>query len=91
MFRQRIQHLHTGQRQRCGNASSNRGSGGGVQQNSASMGLAAEAAAAEANVVLPEAWQLRRHALLAAIPYVGFGFMDNMVMIMAGDYIDGKI
>ena len=35
--------------------------------------------------------QLRRHALTAAIPMVGFGFMDNLVMIQAGEAIDSTL
>ena len=35
--------------------------------------------------------QLRRHALTMAVPMVGFGFMDNLVMIQAGDLIDNSI
>eukprot|EP01064_Diplonema_japonicum_P023115 TRINITY_DN33566_c0_g1_i1.p1 TRINITY_DN33566_c0_g1~~TRINITY_DN33566_c0_g1_i1.p1 ORF type:complete len:235 (+),score=42.98 TRINITY_DN33566_c0_g1_i1:101-706(+) len=34
---------------------------------------------------LKQKWRL---ALLSGIPMVGFGFMDNAVMIVAGDYID---
>ncbi len=36
----------------------------------------------------PTAQQLRIVALRAAIPMIGFGFMDNLVMITAGDAID---
>jgi len=39
----------------------------------------------------PTQQQLRRHALTMAIPMIGFGFMDNLVMIQAGDYIDQTI
>ncbi len=39
----------------------------------------------------PQAWQLRRLALLASLPMIGFGFMDNLVMILAGDYFDSTI
>mmetsp|Transcript_9956 Transcript_9956/g.28281 ORF Transcript_9956/g.28281 Transcript_9956/m.28281 type:complete len:510 (-) Transcript_9956:537-2066(-) len=39
-------------------------------------------------VPMPSALQLRRHVLAAAIPMVGFGFMDNLIMIQAGDIID---
>lgn len=27
----------------------------------------------------------------SAIPFVGFGFLDNLIMILAGDYIDAKL
>ena len=32
--------------------------------------------------------QLFRLALLAGLPMIGFGFMDNAIMIVAGDYLD---
>ena len=40
---------------------------------------------------MPTAQQLRRHALCCAVPMVGFGFMDNLVMIQAGDLIDSTL
>ena len=36
----------------------------------------------------PTTQQLRIVALRYAIPMIGFGFMDNLVMIQAGDAID---
>jgi len=38
----------------------------------------------------PEAtsYQLKAVALSQAVPFVGFGIMDNMIMILSGDYID---
>lgn len=30
-------------------------------------------------------------ALQRAVPFVGFGFMDNAIMILAGDYIEASI
>lgn len=39
----------------------------------------------------PTARQLRILALRSAIPMVGFGFMDNIVMIQAGEAIDMSI
>ena len=37
----------------------------------------------------PPSWyQLLLHARLAAVPMIGFGFMDNIIMIQAGDLID---
>lgn len=39
--------------------------------------------------VLPQ--ELKLVLLRAAIPMIGFGFMDNFVLIIAGDYIDGTI
>ena len=32
--------------------------------------------------------QLRRLFMLSALPMVGFGFMDNVLMLLAGDFID---
>ncbi|XP_071964987.1 transmembrane protein 65-like isoform X2 [Antedon mediterranea] len=39
----------------------------------------------------PTKVQLRLVTLSHAIPFIGFGFLDNAIMIMAGDYIDLKI
>jgi len=39
----------------------------------------------------PTKAQLWLHVLNAAIPFVAFGFMDNLVMILAGDAIDGML
>ena len=39
----------------------------------------------------PSLHQLFLHARLAAVPMVGFGFMDNIIMIQAGDYIDAHL
>ena len=36
----------------------------------------------------PTKAQLRRFAVSSAVPFVAFGFMDNLVMIQAGDAID---
>ncbi|EER02768.1 hypothetical protein Pmar_PMAR003241 [Perkinsus marinus ATCC 50983] len=36
-------------------------------------------------------WQLRQTFLTAAIPFVGFGFLDNSIMLVAGDFIDAKL
>lgn len=35
--------------------------------------------------------QLIQLGLISAVPFVGFGFMDNFVMILAGDAIDASI
>lgn len=40
------------------------------------------------NVPTPSNRQLRLYAFHSAIPMVGFGFMDNIVMIQAGEAID---
>ncbi|KAG0725106.1 Transmembrane protein 65 [Chionoecetes opilio] len=34
------------------------------------------------------ALQLRQLAVHNALPFIGFGFLDNLIMIIAGDYID---
>lgn len=41
----------------------------------------AAAAAAEENVAAPTTAQLRRHFFKCAVPMVGFGFMDQTVML----------
>jgi len=43
------------------------------------------------DVILPTKEQLRILAYRAAIPMVGFGFMDNIVMITAGEAIDSTL
>lgn len=50
--------------------------------------LCSAAAAAESP---PTTRQLLLHARLAAVPMVGFGFMDNIIMIQAGDFIDATL
>lgn len=44
-----------------------------------------------ADVAPPTSRQLRTHWLNCAVPMVGFGMMDNFVMIQAGDLIDNTI
>lgn len=39
----------------------------------------------------PSAEQLQMMAIHNALPFVGFGFLDNFIMIVAGDYIDTTI
>eukprot|EP00656_Telonema_subtile_P019490 TRINITY_DN20726_c0_g1_i3.p1 TRINITY_DN20726_c0_g1~~TRINITY_DN20726_c0_g1_i3.p1 ORF type:complete len:324 (-),score=56.67 TRINITY_DN20726_c0_g1_i3:418-1389(-) len=39
----------------------------------------------------PSQLQLRRHAVACAVPMIGFGAMDNFIMIQAGDLIDSTI
>lgn len=39
----------------------------------------------------PEPWQLKAYALHNFIPFIGFGFFDNLLMILAGDFIDAKL
>lgn len=40
------------------------------------------------SVAVPSSLALWRLALHRALPFVGFGFMDNFVMILGGDFID---
>ncbi|CAJ1423047.1 unnamed protein product [Effrenium voratum] len=39
----------------------------------------------------PDNWQLRAHAINSAVPMVAFGFMDNTVMLHAGNAIDATL
>ncbi|XP_070555657.1 transmembrane protein 65-like isoform X2 [Ptychodera flava] len=39
----------------------------------------------------PTPKQLRKVAFSNAVPFIGFGFLDNAIMIIAGDYIDHSI
>jgi hypothetical protein len=43
------------------------------------------------NVPAPTKRQLRLYMLNRAVPMIGFGFMDNIIMIQAGDLIDNSI
>lgn len=42
-------------------------------------------------ILPPTSAQLRGLAAHAAMPFIGFGFLDNLIMILAGDYIDTTI
>jgi len=46
-----------------------------------------------ASIDIPEATsqQLQRHFWISAVPFIGFGFMDNTVMIQTGNAIDCSI
>lgn len=44
-----------------------------------------------AAVPLPTSIQLRGVFIASAIPFVGFGFLDNFLMILAGDAIDATL
>ena len=39
-------------------------------------------------IAAPTTGQLVKHAVHQGLPYVGFGFLDNFVMICAGEYIE---
>jgi len=70
-----------------------------------SRGVLPRAAAAAASVVdpevcadpdngappLPTMWQMRTYCLQNLVPFIGFGFFDNLIMILAGDLIDAKL
>jgi len=45
----------------------------------------------EESLLAPTVTQMRIHGINCAIPMIGFGFMDNLVMIQAGDIIDNSI
>jgi hypothetical protein len=47
--------------------------------------------AANVNTPRPSSEALRMIFVASAIPMVGFGFMDNLVMIQAGQYIDSTL
>jgi len=52
------------------------------------LGTTRDGAHAAAAVEAPSWSQLNRLILRAAVPYIGFGFLDNFIMIVAGDSID---
>lgn len=39
----------------------------------------------------PTLWQIRIYCMHHFIPFIGFGFFDNAIMILAGDYLDMKL
>jgi hypothetical protein len=59
----------------------------------ASAGALAGAAhgAVHGAVPVPSYLELRLVALEAMVPFIGFGFIDNFLMLVAGDYIDLKM
>lgn len=63
--------------------------GGGIMAAAAMAANEAEAAAAE--VPAPSYNDLKFIALAQAIPFLGFGFMDNAILIIAGDMIDTSL
>ena len=39
----------------------------------------------------PLTWSdLNKLAIHQSLPFIGFGFLDNFIMIVAGEYIDGE-
>lgn len=55
------------------------------------LSLHVGATGTNAEAARPTAEQLRMMAIHNALPFVGFGFLDNLIMIVAGDYIDTTI
>ena len=51
----------------------------------------AEAEEEDPGLVPPTANELYHLALHQSLPFIGFGFLDNLIMIMAGEYIDHTI
>lgn len=65
-----------------------------MQASSSTKASTTEASAAailEAEVPPPSYHDLRLVALAQAIPFLGFGFMDNAILIIAGDAIDTSL
>lgn len=52
---------------------------------------AAAALTTEASIPKPQLVDLRTLFVASAIPMVGFGFMDQFVLIQAGGYIDATL
>ncbi|KAG1690197.1 hypothetical protein DVH05_028270 [Phytophthora capsici] len=50
--------------------------------------VAATSEVATAAVLDPTTQELKMVALQVGLPFIGFGFVDNFIMILAGDYID---
>eukprot|EP01064_Diplonema_japonicum_P031580 TRINITY_DN5702_c0_g1_i1.p1 TRINITY_DN5702_c0_g1~~TRINITY_DN5702_c0_g1_i1.p1 ORF type:complete len:592 (+),score=138.97 TRINITY_DN5702_c0_g1_i1:1728-3503(+) len=48
----------------------------------------AESTEVVSEVTAPTLAQLRQASLAASIPFIGFGILDNMLMIICGDWID---
>ena len=63
----------------------------GAMQAEAEAEAEAEGRGSESSAAPPpSALQLRRLALKIGIPFVGFGFLDNAIMIAAGDQIEAS-
>lgn len=50
-----------------------------------------EEAEAAGDIPRPTNHELSQLAFHASLPFIGFGFLDNFIMIVAGDYIDHHI
>ena len=42
----------------------------------------------QSSSVKPSAGELKQLAYHNSLPFIGFGFLDNFIMIVAGEYID---
>jgi len=49
------------------------------------------AAEADENVQVPEYAQRKIYFMQNLVPFIGFGFFDNVIMLIAGDLIDAKL
>ncbi|KAG6618600.1 uncharacterized protein IUM83_01513 [Phytophthora cinnamomi] len=49
---------------------------------------AAASQSSASSVTAPTTQELKLVALQVGLPFIGFGFVDNFIMIIAGDYID---
>jgi hypothetical protein len=64
-----------------------------LEQNSSLNAVKSESKAEEEHISItcPTFSQLRQVFIHQSLPFVGFGFLDNLIMIIAGDYIDATI
>jgi GAF domain-containing protein len=62
-----------------------------AQQRRSKSSVAAPQSKVEEVVLEPDFAVLKMIALTQAIPFVGFGFMDNAILIIAGDAIDTSL
>jgi len=69
------------------------GNGGNSDHKSSSSNEAPNDRSSESpsNITPPTTKQLWQLFLLSAVPFIGFGFADNFIMIVAGDAIDNSI
>uniref|UniRef100_M4BAQ6 Transmembrane protein 65 n=1 Tax=Hyaloperonospora arabidopsidis (strain Emoy2) TaxID=559515 RepID=M4BAQ6_HYAAE len=59
-----------------------------VQQSTTKAAAGTETAASKSRVRQLTTQELQMVALQVGLPFIGFGFVDNFIMILAGDYID---
>ncbi|XP_072018056.1 transmembrane protein 65-like isoform X1 [Amphiura filiformis] len=64
---------------------------GGESLNAGHLEIISGSSQVKTPPIPPTKEQLRQVLVSNAIPFVGFGFLDNAIMIVAGDYIDLKI